>query len=142
MTINEIQDQLISDFELFEDDRDGKYDYIIDLGKKLKGLPDDAKTEANIINGCQSKVWLVSSIDDSGNIVFNADSDAVISKGLISMLIQVMSGHKPKEIAEADLYFIEKIGFSHILAQKRSNGLLSMVKQMKFYGLAYSTQGK
>jgi len=142
MTINEIQDQLISDFELFEDDWDGKYDYIIDLGKKLGGLPDEAKTDGNKIKGCQSNVWLTSSIDETGKIAFEGDSDAVIVRGLVSMLIQVMSGHKPQEIAEADLYFIEKIGLSRHLAQTRSNGLLSMVKQMKFYGLAYSTQGK
>ena len=140
MSINEIQDQLISDFELFDDDWDAKYDYIIDLGKKLGGLPDAAKTETNKIKGCQSSVWLVANQDEEGNIVFQADSDAVIVRGLVSMLIQVMSGHKPQEIAAANLYFIEKIGLSRHLAQTRSNGLLSMVKQMKFYGLAYSSQ--
>ncbi len=142
MTINQLQDQLIEEFELFENDWDGKYDYIIDMGKKLKGLPDESKSESNKIKGCQSNVWLTSSVDSAGTIHFEGDSDAIIVKGLVAMLIRVMSGHEAQEIANADLYFIEKIGLSRHLAQTRSNGLLSMVKQMKFYGLAYGTQDK
>lgn len=139
-TINQIQDQLIEEFELFENDWDGKYDYIIDMGKKLNGLPHESKTESNKIKGCQSNVWLTSKVEADGSISFEGDSDAIIVKGLVAMLIRVMSGHGAQEIANANLYFIEKIGLSRHLAQTRSNGLLSMVKQMKFYGLAYGTQ--
>ena len=139
-TINQIQDQLIEEFELFENDWDAKYDYIIDMGKKLQGLPDEVKTDSNKIKGCQSNVWLTSNVAPDGRIQFEGDSDAIIVKGLVAMLIRVMSGHSAGEIANADLYFIEKIGLSRHLAQTRSNGLLSMVKQMKFYGLAYGTQ--
>lgn len=135
MTINEIQDEIIEEFALFDDWAD-KYEYIIDMGKKLKGLPEDQKTEDNIIKGCQSRVWL-NAHKDGGNLVFEADSEAVIVKGLVSMLIRVLSGHSPKEIAESELYFIDQIGMSQHLAQTRSNGLVSMVKQMKNYAIAY-----
>ncbi|MDI9867465.1 MULTISPECIES: SufE family protein [Bacteroidota] len=135
MTINEIQDEIIEEFALFDDWAD-KYEYIIDMGKKLKGLPEDQKTEDNIIKGCQSRVWL-NAHKDGENLVFEADSEAVIVKGLVSMLIRVLSGHSPKEIAESELYFIDQIGMSQHLAQTRSNGLVSMVKQMKNYAIAY-----
>jgi cysteine desulfuration protein SufE len=136
MTINETQDEIIEEFELFDDWAD-KYEYIIDLGKKLKGLPEEHKTEENIIKGCQSRVWLNARKEDQ-SLVFEADSEAIIVKGLVNMLIRVLSGHTPKEIAEADLYFMDKIGMSSHLAQTRSNGLASMVKQMKNYAIAYS----
>ena len=136
MTINESQDEIIEEFELFDDWAD-KYEYIIDLGKKLKGLPEEQKTEENIIKGCQSRVWLNARKDDE-SLIFDADSEAIIVKGLVNMLIRVLSGHTPKEIAKADLYFMEKIGMSQHLAQTRSNGLASMVKQMKNYAIAYS----
>jgi cysteine desulfuration protein SufE len=136
MTINESQDEIIEEFELFDDWAD-KYEYIIDLGKKLKGLPEEQKTEDNIIKGCQSRVWLNARKEDE-NLVFEADSEAIIVKGLVNMLIRVLSGHSPQEIAKADLYFMEKIGMSQHLAQTRSNGLASMVKQMKNYAIAYS----
>ena len=136
MTINESQDEIIEEFELFDDWAD-KYEYIIDLGKKLKGLPEEQKTEDNIIKGCQSRVWLNARKDDE-SLVFDADSEAIIVKGLVNMLIRVLSGHTPQEIAKADLYFMEKIGMSQHLAQTRSNGLASMVKQMKNYAIAYS----
>ena len=136
MTINETQDEIIEEFELFDDWAD-KYEYIIDLGKKLKGLPEAQKTEDNIIKGCQSRVWLDARKEDN-NLVFEADSEAIIVKGLVNMLIRVLSGHTPKEIAESDLYFMDKIGMSSHLAQTRSNGLASMVKQMKNYAIAYS----
>ena len=136
MTINETQDEIIEEFELFDDWAD-KYEYIIDLGKKLKGLPEAQKTEDNIIKGCQSRVWLNARKDDN-QLIFEADSEAIIVKGLVNMLIRVLSGHSPKEIAESDLYFMEKIGMSSHLAQTRSNGLASMVKQMKNYAIAYS----
>jgi cysteine desulfuration protein SufE len=136
MTINESQDEIIEEFELFDDWAD-KYEYIIDLGKKLKGLPEEQKTEDNIIKGCQSRVWLNARKEDE-SLVFDADSEAIIVKGLVNMLIRVLSGHTPQEIAKADLYFMEKIGMSQHLAQTRSNGLASMVKQMKNYAIAYS----
>ncbi|MDI9859054.1 MULTISPECIES: SufE family protein [Flectobacillus] len=135
MTINEIQDEIIEEFALFDDWAD-KYEYIIDMGKKLKGLPQDQKTEDNIIKGCQSQVWL-NAHKEGDNLIFEADSEAVIVKGLVSMLIRVLSGHSPKEIAESELYFIDQIGMSQHLAQTRSNGLVSMVKQMKNYAIAY-----
>jgi len=138
MTINEIQDQIIEEFELFDDWTD-KYEYIIEMGKKLPDLDAEFKIDENKIKGCQSNVWLTSEIKDS-KLNFFADSDAVIVKGLVSMLIRVLSGHSPDDIANADLYFIDKIGMTQHLAQTRSNGLLSMVKQMKFYGLAYKAK--
>ena len=136
MTINESQDEIIEEFELFDDWAD-KYEYIIDLGKKLKGFPEEQKTEDNIIKGCQSRVWLNARKEDE-SLVFEADSEAIIVKGLVNMLIRVLSGHTPQEIVKADLYFMEKIGMSQHLAQTRSNGLASMVKQMKNYAIAYS----
>ena len=136
MSINEIQDEIIEEFELFDDWAD-KYEYIIDLGKRLKGLSESQKTEDNIIKGCQSRVWLNARKEDE-SLIFDADSEAIIVKGLVNMLIRVLSGHTPQEIAKADLYFMEKIGMSQHLAQTRSNGLASMVKQMKNYAIAYS----
>ena len=137
MTINEIQDEIIEEFDLFDDWAD-KYEYIIDLGKKLKGLPAEKKTEDNIIKGCQSQVWLDARLED-GKVIFEADSEAIIVKGLVNMLIRVLSGHSPKEIKTAELYFIDKIGMSSHLAQTRSNGLASMVKQMKNYAIVFDT---
>ena len=137
MTINETQDEIIEEFELFDDWAD-KYEYIIDLGKKLKGFPEEQKTEDNIIKGCQSRVWLNARKDEE-KLIFEADSEAIIVKGLVNMLIRVLSGHTPQEIAKADLYFMDKIGMSSHLAQTRSNGLASMVKQMKNYAIAYGS---
>ncbi|MFD2521914.1 SufE family protein [Emticicia soli] len=135
MTINEIQDELIEEFELF-DDWEGKYEYIIDLGKKLPKMADEYKTEDNIIKGCQSIVWL-NAYMNGDKLIFEADSEAIIVKGLVSMLLKVLSGHTPEEILQADLYFIERVGLSSHLAQTRSNGLASMVKQMKAYAVAF-----
>ena len=135
MTINEIQDELIEEFELF-DDWEGKYEYIIDLGKKLPKLADEYKTEENIIKGCQSIVWL-NAYMEGDKLIFEADSEAIIVKGLVSMLLRVLSGHTPEEVLNADLYFINRVGLSSHLAQTRSNGLASMVKQMKAYALAF-----
>ncbi|MCZ2477014.1 SufE family protein [Aquirufa antheringensis] len=135
-SINEIQEELIEEFGLFEDWAD-KYEYLIDLGKKLAPMSDAFKTEENVIKGCQSRVWLHA--EKQGNlVVFQADSEAIIVKGMISMLIRVLSNHTPAEILAADLYFIEQIGMSQHLAQTRSNGLVSMVKQMQHYALAFS----
>ncbi len=138
MTINEIQDEIIEDFELF-DDWEGKYEYIIDLGKKFPGLSEEFKTEENIIKGCQSVVWL-HAFEKDGLVFFEADSQAIIVKGLVSMLTKVLSGQKPEDILRADLYFIERVGLSSHLAQTRSNGLAAMVKQMKAYALAYTSK--
>ena len=135
MTINEAQDELIEDFELF-DEWESKYEYIIDLGKQLPKLDEQFKTEDNIIKGCQSLVWLHAYMD--GELLkFEADSDAIIVKGLVNMLVKVLSGHTPEEIAKADIYFMDRVGLHQHLAQTRSNGLASMLKQMKAYGLAY-----
>ena len=137
MTINEIQDELIEDFELFDDWAD-KYGFIIELGKKLGTIEDEFKVQENIIKGCQSNVWLIANKTDQGLVHFDADSDAIIVKGLVYMLLKVLTDQKPEDIMKADLYFIEKIGMSQHLSPTRSNGLVSMVKQMKFYALAFS----
>lgn len=139
-SILEIQNQIVEDFSLFDDWAD-RYEYIIDLGKKLPPLAAEHKLEGNLIKGCQSQVWLIARLEN-GLIHFEGDSDAIIVKGLVSLLIQVFSEHSPDEIAGADLFFIDKIGMTSHLAQTRSNGLLSMVKQMKFYALAYQLQGQ
>lgn len=141
MTINELQDEIIEEFELFEDDWEGKYEYIIDLGKKLAPLAEEFKTDENIIKGCQSVVWLNAKYEN-GIVFFEGDSQAIIVKGLVNMLLKVLSNHSPTEILNADLYFIDKIGLTSHLAQTRSNGLASMVKQMKTYALAYQSLEK
>ncbi len=141
MSINELQDEIIEEFELFEDDWEGKYEYIIDLGKKLSPLGEEFKTDDNIIKGCQSVVWLNAKYEN-GLVIFEGDSQAIIVKGLVNMLLKVLSKHSPTEILNADLYFIEKIGLTSHLAQTRSNGLASMVKQMKTYALAYQSLEK
>jgi cysteine desulfuration protein SufE len=135
-TINQTQDELVEEFGLFEDWAD-KYEYLIDLGKKLLPMSESFKTEENVIKGCQSKVWLHA--EKQGDlVVFQADSEAIIVKGMISMLIRVLSNHTPEEIMKADLYFIDQIGMSQHLAQTRSNGLVAMVKQMKNYAVAFN----
>lgn len=138
MTINEIQDELIEDFSFFEDWMQ-KYEYIIQLGKELPLIDEQYKTDNYIIKGCQSKVWLRPDTED-GLVHFKADSDAVITKGLVSLMVKVLSGHTASEIAEADLYFIDKIGLREHLSPTRANGLLSMVKQMKLYAIALQVQ--
>lgn len=136
-TIEEREEEITDDFSLF-DSWEEKYEYIIDLGKKLAPLEEQYKQEENIIKGCQSTVWLVSDFKD-GKVFYKADSDAVIVKGLVSMLIKVLSGHEPDKILNAKLDFIKDIGMMTHLAQTRSNGLLSMVKQIKNYALAYKS---
>jgi len=138
MTINEAQDEIIDEFEMFNDWME-KYEYIIQLGKDLPLIDEQYRKEENLIKGCQSKVWLRSEYKE-GKIFFTADSDALITKGLVSMVVRVLSGHTPKEIAEGDLYFIDKIGLKSHLSPTRSNGLLSMVKQMKMYAVAYQAK--
>ena len=134
-TIQEIENEIVEEFSLF-DSWDDKYEYIIDLGKKLPVLEDKHKLDDNKVRGCQSTVWLVADYID-GKVYFKADSDAIIVKGLISMLIRVLTGHTPDEIIQANLGFIQQIGMTTHLAQTRSNGLLAMVKQMKNYALAF-----
>lgn len=136
-TINELQDEVVEEFSNFDDWMD-KYQMLIDLGNDLKPLDEKYKTEQNLIDGCQSRVWLQCDLVD-GKLVFTADSDALIVKGIIALLIQVLSGHTPKEILDADLYFIDKIGLRDHLSPTRSNGLLAMVKQIKAYAVAYNS---
>lgn len=136
MTINEIQDEVIEEFADFDDWMD-KYQMLIDLGNDLGTLDEKYKTEQNLIDGCQSRVWLQCDYVD-GKLVFSAESDALIVKGIIALLIRVISGHTPEEIRDTDLYFIEKIGLKDHLSPTRSNGLLAMVKQIKAYAVAYS----
>lgn len=135
MTIKEKQDELISDFSLMEEWMD-KYEYIIQLGKELPLIAEQYKTDDNLIKGCQSRVWLHTELKD-GKLYFTGESDAVITKGLVSMMIAALSGHTPKEIASTEIYFIDAIGLRNHLSPTRSNGLLSMLKQMKLYALAY-----
>ena len=137
MTINEIQDEVIEEFSAFDNWMD-KYQLLIDLGNEQEPLDEKYKTEQNLIDGCQSRVWLQCDRDAEGNLVFSAESDALIVKGIIALLIRVISGHKPQEILDTDLYFIEAIGLKDHLSPTRSNGLLAMVKQVKAYALAYT----
>ncbi|RYE26338.1 MAG: SufE family protein [Sphingobacteriales bacterium] len=134
-SIQDIEKEIVEEFALFDNWED-KYEYIIDMGKKLLPLDDEHKIDENKVKGCQSTVWLAAFYED-GIVSFRADSDAIIVKGLISMLIRVLSGHTPNEIVNANLGFIDEIGMKSHLAQTRSNGLLSMIKQMKNYALAY-----
>lgn len=136
--INEIQDEIIDEFSFF-DDWMGKYEYIIELGKNLPLIDARYKDDDHLIRGCQSQVWLHASLENE-EVVFTADSDAVITKGIISLLIRVLSHQKPEDIANADLYFIDRIGLKTHLSPTRSNGLVSMVKQMKLYGVAFQAK--
>ncbi|CDD33269.1 SufE family protein [Phocaeicola barnesiae] len=138
-TINELQDEVIEEFEDFSDWMD-KYQLLIDLGNEQEPLDPQYKTEQNLIDGCQSRVWLQADLDNEGKVVFQAESDALIVKGIISLLIKVVSGHTPDEILNSDLYFIEKIGLKEHLSPTRSNGLLAMVKQMRMYALAFKAK--
>lgn len=138
MTINEIQDEIIDEFSGFDDWMD-KYQLLIDLGNEQAPLDDRYKVESNLIDGCQSRVWLQADYAD-GIITFTAESDALIVKGIVALLIRVLSGHTPQEILDADLYFIEQIGLKEHLSPTRSNGLLAMVKQMRMYALAFRTK--
>ncbi|WP_300727612.1 SufE family protein [uncultured Bacteroides sp.] len=137
-TINELQDEVIEEFSDFDDWMD-KYQLLIDLGNEQEPLDEKYKTEQNLIDGCQSRVWLQADLID-GKVEFQAESDALIVKGIIALLIKVVSGHTPDEILESDLYFIEKIGLKEHLSPTRSNGLLAMVKQMRMYALAFKAK--
>ena len=136
MSINERQDEIIEEFSGFDDWMD-KYQLLIDLGSDQEPLPEQYKTEQNLIDGCQSRVWLQADYED-GVMNFRAESDALIVKGIVTLLIRVLSGHTPQEILDADLYFISRIGLREHLSPTRSNGLLAMVKQMRAYAIAYN----
>lgn len=138
MNIHDIQEEIIAEFDVFEDWLD-KYNYLIELSADLPLMEPRYKTSEYLINGCQSKVWLKADLVD-GKVKFTADSDAIITKGIVSLLIRVLSDRDPKEILDTDLVFIDRIGLRENLSPTRSNGLLSMVKQMKLYALAYQTK--
>ncbi len=138
MTINELQDEIIEEFSQFDDWMD-KYALLIDLGNSLEVLDEKHKTPQNIIEGCQSRVWLNAEMND-GIITYQGESDAILVKGIVSLLINVMSGHTPDEILNTELYFIDKIGLKEHLSPTRSNGLVAMVKQMKMYDVAYKAK--
>lgn len=137
-TINELQDEVIEDFTGLDDWMD-RYQLLIDLGEEQESLPETDKTDQNLIDGCQSRVWLVCEEHD-GRLHFRAESDALIVKGIVSLLVRVLSDHTPQEILDADLYFIDRIGLTEHLSPTRSNGLLAMVKQMRMYALAYKAK--
>ncbi len=134
----EIQDEIIENFELFEGDMESTLFYLMDLGKKLPPMNEALKTEDNIVKGCQSKVWVNARLEN-GRVVFDADSNTEITKGLISLLIQVWNGQTPDDILNSNLFFIEKIGMSRMIGSQRSNGFASMIKQMKMYALAFKS---
>lgn len=138
MTINEIQDQIIEEFLIFDDWLD-KYDYIIDLANDVPQIDEKFRVEQNLISGCQSKVWLSAELDGSV-ISYKADSDAIITKGIVALLLRVFNNREPKELVNFDLYFIDKIGLEQNLSPTRANGLLSMVKQIKLYAIAYNAK--
>ncbi|MBE7443175.1 MAG: SufE family protein [Flavobacteriales bacterium] len=138
MTIKEKQEEIVEEFSLFDEWMD-KYEHIIELGKELPLIEEKYKTDENLIKGCQSRVWLHAELID-GNVIFTADSDAIITKGIIGLVIRVFSGHSPKEIAETELFFIDQIGLQEHLSPTRSNGLLSMLKQIKMYAVAFQAK--
>ena len=138
LSINELQDEVIEEFSDFEDWMD-KYQLLIDLGNELEPLDEKYKTESNLIDGCQSRVWLQADFVD-GKLEFSAESDALIVKGIIALLIRVLSGHTPEEILDSELYFIDEIGLKDHLSPTRSNGLLAMVKQIRMYALAFKVK--
>lgn len=139
MSMKEKQEEIIEEFAFFEDWMD-KYAHIIDLGKDLELIEERDKREENLIKGCQSRVWLVAETDDEGRMRFKADSDALITKGIIALLIRVVNGEDPETVAKEELYFVNEIGLKEHLSPTRSNGLVSMIKQMKYYALALTSK--
>ncbi len=139
MSIAEIESEIIGEFEIFGDDWEGKYEHLIELGKSLPLIAEKFKTEDRIIKGCQSKVWMHSELKD-GKVIFTADSDAIITKGMVALMIRVLSEQKPDDILKTELNFINKIGLKEHLSPTRANGLVSMIKQMKLDALAYSAK--
>lgn len=139
MTINQIQDEIISEFSLLDGDMEMTVFYIMELGQKLPDMNTADKTEDNVVKGCQSKVWLTARMEDD-KIVFSADSNTAITKGLVSLLARIFNGQRPDEILNADLYFMKKIGMDRFIGTQRSNGFAAMIKQMKLYALAFKTK--
>ena len=138
-SVSAVQDEIIEEFAMLDSDMEMTIGYIMELGDQLPEMAEALKTEDNIVKGCQSKVWLNAGLQD-GTIQFEADSNTAITKGLVSLLVRILSGRAPQEIVDADLYFIDKIGLNRFIGTQRSNGLGAMMKQMKIYGLAFSTQ--
>ena len=139
MTINEMQDEIVEEFSVFDEWLD-KYEYLIELSRELPAIDEKHRIEQYLIKGCQSREWVDAELKDDGRIYFTADSDAIITKGIIALLIRVMNGRTPDEIIDADLYFIDRIGLRENLSPTRANGLLAMIKQMKLYALAYKSK--
>lgn len=140
MTINDIQDEIIDEFSCFDDWMD-RYSMLIELGNGLPPFPESDRTDTNLIDGCQSKVWFTAHIKD-GMVIYQGDSDAILVKGIVALLIRVLSGHTPKEIVDADLYFIDQINLREHLSPTRSNGLVAMLNQMRLYALTYQAVSK
>ncbi len=138
MTIDEAQDEIIEEFSVFDEWLD-KYEYLIELSRELPAIDEKKRTEQYVIKGCQSRVWVDAELSE-GKVYYTADSDAIITKGIIALLIRIMNGRTPQEIVGADLYFIDRIGLRENLSPTRANGLLSMIKQMKLYALAYQSK--
>lgn len=141
MSINEEQDRIIDEFSVFDEWLD-RYGYLIELGNSLSVIAPEHKTEQFLIKGCQSRVWVDARLDEEGRMHFAADSDAIITKGIIALLIRVLDGHTPEEVRDADLYFIDRIGLSQNLSPTRANGLLAMIRQMKLFATAYAAMQK
>ena len=139
MTINQIQDEIIRDFSLLDGDMEMTVFYIMELGQKLPDMPESEKTDDNIVKGCQSKVWLTANLEDD-QVLFRADSNTAITKGLVSLLTRIFNGQTPEAILGADLYFMSKIGMDRFIGTQRSNGFAAMIKQMKLYALAFKTK--
>jgi len=139
MTINHIQDEIINEFSLLDGDMEMTVFYIMELGQKLPTMPEEDKTEENVVKGCQSKVWLTSDLEN-GKVYFFADSNTAITKGLVSLLARIFNGQTPDSILSSDLYFMHKIGMERFIGTQRSNGFAAMIKQMKLYALAYKTK--
>ena len=139
MTINQIQDEIVSEFSLLDGDMEMTVFYIMELGQKLPTMPEEDKTEENVVKGCQSKVWLTSKLED-GKVYFFADSNTAITKGLVSLLARIFNGQTPENILSADLYFMQKIGMERFIGTQRSNGFAAMIKQMRLYALAFKTK--
>ena len=136
MTINDIQNEIIEEFSQFDDWMD-RYSLLIDYGNSLSAFPEEDRTERNLIDGCQSRVWFTCRMNEDGTITYEGDSDAILVKGIVALLIRVLSGHTPREIADADLYFIDRIQLREHLSPTRSNGLAAMLKQMRLFALAF-----
>jgi cysteine desulfuration protein SufE len=139
MSINRIQDEIISEFSLLDGDMEMTVFYIMELGQKLPDMPESDKTDENIVKGCQSKVWLTAKLDQD-LIYFSADSNTAITKGLVSLLVRIFNGQSPEAILNSDLYFMSRIGMERFIGTQRSNGFAAMIKQMKLYALAYKTK--